>query len=392
MPTNLTQFRQEVHQEYFRILDYWQKYSVDEAQGGFYGQVNGQNQAVANAPKSVVINSRILWSFATAYLHFGKAEHLKMAERAFDYLKTYFIDPEHGGVFWSVKADGQPDNTKKQMYGHAFVVYAMSEYYRASKRQEALDLAIAVYEKIEKYSYDPQALGYIEAFERDWSYTDDYILCRGKSRKSMNTHLHLLEAFTNLYRVWPGVKPRLKSILEVMMHKVVDPKTQRMNLFFEENWTPTSHAISYGHDIEASWLIWEAAEVLDDPVLKNQAKLLCGKMAKAALSGWHPDGGMDYEYDPISKHLNDERSWWVICEACVGFLNAYQLKGKVHFLEKSMQCWTFIKMHLLDLQNGEWYGGVKPDGTKTGRDKVTFWKGPYHNSRMCLEVWRRLGH
>jgi mannobiose 2-epimerase len=208
----------------------------------------------------------------------------------------------------------------------------------------------------------------------------------------MNTHLHLLEAFTNLYRVWhdEASKKQFKGILEVMMEKIVDNQTYRMNLFFDEKWQRTSEAISYGHDIEASWLIWEAAEFLNDKKIKEKAKALCINMAKAACDGLGSDNGMAYEYEPSTKHLNDERSWWVMTEACVGFMNAYQLTGKVHFLEKSTKSWEFIKKNLLDLKGGEWFGGVKTDGTVTDKQKVTFWKGPYHNSRMCLEIWKRL--
>lgn len=391
-PLNLPTFRREVYNEYFRILEYWQQHSIDTQKGGFYGQVNGDNEVVADAPKAIVINSRILWTFSTAYIHFPNQEYLKIARRAFDYIKTYFVDRNHGGVYWSVKANGSPLETKKQMYGNAFAIYGLSEFYRATKQKAALDLAVSIYNLIEKHSFDPTHKGYIEAFNQDWSQTDDYILSKGESRKSMNTHLHLLEAYTNLYRVWKNeaFKKQFKGILEAVLDKVVDNKTYRMNLFFKENWERTSESISYGHDIEASWLILEAAEVLHDKETLSKAKEICINMAKAACDGLDADGGMNYEFEPSKNHLNTERSWWVIAEATVGFFNAYQMTGKSHFLEKSIKSWEYIKKHLLDLQKGEWYGGVKADGTVTGRDKINFWKGPYHNSRMCLEIWKRI--
>jgi mannobiose 2-epimerase len=393
MSLTLSTFRREVYDEFFRILKYWETYSIDTQNGGFYGVVNDQNQPVADAPKAVVINSRILWTFSTAYIHFHKNEHLKIAQRAYEYIKNHFVDSKYGGVYWSVKADGTPLETKKQMYGNAFAVYGLSEYYRATKQKEALDLAVKIYQEIEKHSFDPVNKGYIEAFNQDWSQTDDYILCRGDSRKSMNTHLHLLEALTNLYRVWKdeAFKKQFKSMLEIVMNKIVDNQTYRMTLFFDEQWNHKSETISYGHDIEASWLIWEAAEVLHDKAIIVKARDLCLNMAKAACDGLGKDNGMNYEFEPSKNHLNDERSWWVMAEACVGFMNAYQMTKKVHYLEKSTQSWEFIKKHLLDLQKGEWFGGVKPDGTITMKNKITFWKCPYHNSRMCLEIWKRLG-
>ncbi len=393
MPLSLNAFRREVHDEYFRILDYWKKYAIDTQNGGFYGRVDFNNQPITDAPKAIVINSRILWTYSIAYIYFKNPEYLTIAQRAFYYIQNHFIDKKSGGVYWSVNAKGEPIETKKQIYGHAFAIYGLSEYYRATKQKPALDLAIQIYQVIEKYAFEPIHKGYIEAFERDWSQTTEYILCRGESRKSMNTHLHLLEAFTNLYRIWKDekFKGQFKDMIEVMLNRIIDQKTARMNLFFKENWERTSESISYGHDIEASWLIVEAAEVLGDKAIIKKTKEVALNMAKAACDGLGTDNGMNYEYESAKNHLNNERSWWVMAEAVVGFFNAYQLTGKSHFLEKSINSWEFIKKHLIDYQNGEWYGGVKPDGTKVGKDKITFWKCPYHNSRMCLEIWHRIG-
>jgi mannobiose 2-epimerase len=391
-PFSLPAFRQEVRQEYFAILGYWQHHSVDHANGGFHGRINGANRPVPGEPKSVVITSRILWTFSRAYRHFRKAEHLMLARRAYDYLRKHFVDTQYGGVYWSVTADGAPLETKKQVYGHAFAMYGLTEFYEAAAEPAALALAREINGVLEKHSFDAKEGGFVEAFNRDWSATDDYILSRGEQRKTMNTHLHLLEAYANFYRVQKdeNIGKTLRHLIEMMLTRIIDPTTFRMRLFFDDAWQPKTDAISYGHDIEASWLLWEAAEILADRAVLEKCKSVSVGMAKAAADGLGPDHGMDYEYEPSTGHRSRERSWWVMAEAMAGFLNAHHLTGKAHFLEKSTRSWAFIKKHLIDRRNGEWFGGVTPDGKITSTDKITFWKGPYHNSRACLEVWHRL--
>ena len=380
---------QEVFQEFNNILTYWINYSIDEEKGGFYGRVTADNKPVPDESKSIVVNSRILWTFSTAYILFRKQSYWAAATRAFNYIESHFIDKENGGVYWSVNADGSPLERKKQIYGHAFAIYGLSEYYRATKQTKALDLAIELYKLVEKYSYDPKNGGYIEAFAPDWSQTNEYILSQGDHRKSMNTHLHLLEAYTNLYRAFPdvGLRQQLKKMLNIFTEHII--ANNRMRLFFDEQWHVKSTEISYGHDIEASWLLYETAEVLDDKPILLKIKEVSLGMAKAAVDGLAADGGLNYELNVTTNHLNTNKDWWVQAETMVGFYNAYQLSGKVNYLEKATNSWEFIKKYLIDKQHGEWFWGVKEDHSVYNKDKINFWKCPYHNARACLEIWRR---
>ncbi len=389
MQLSIPALGQEVSKEAENILSYWINHSIDEENGGFYGRVNTDNKVIPNEPKSIVVNSRILWTFSTAYILFRKQSYLAVATRAFEYIQKYFIDKEKGGVYWSVNADGSPLERKKQIYGHAFAIYGLSEYYRACKNSKALDLAIELYNLVEKHSFDAKNGGYIEAFAPDWSQTNEYILSNGDRRKSMNTHLHLLEAYTNLYRAFPdvGLRLQLKKMLGMFTEHII--ANNRMRLFFDEEWNVKSNEISYGHDIEASWLLWETAEVLDDKPLSLKIKELSLNMAKAAADGLAADGGLNYELNVATNHLNTNKDWWVQAEAMVGFYNAFQLSGKVHFLEKATNSWEFIKKYLIDKEHGEWFWGVKEDHSVYSKDKISFWKGPYHNARACLEIWRR---
>jgi mannobiose 2-epimerase len=394
MPLSLPAYRQEVQQEFARILAYWQRYAPDP-RGGFYGRVTAQNQPVAEADKAIVLNARILWTFSAAYRRLRKKEHLDVARRAFEYLTAHFFDRKNGGVYWSVRADGSPAETRKQLYGHSFALYGLSEFYRATKHEPALTEAKALFRTMEERAYDTRHGGYLEGFAPDWGPTDDYIMSRGALRKSMNTHLHLLEAYTNLLRVWPDAQLRQRTrelLTSAFLDHIIDPDTARMRLFFTEDWTVQSPAISYGHDVEASWLLYETAEVLHDKPLLDQLKAVSLKMATATLDGLNPDGALTYELDPTTGHRNDERSWWVLAEQMVGYLNTYQLSGKVHFLEKSQQSWAFVKQYLRDLDGGEWFIGTDAALEPNRRaDKITAWKCPYHNGRACLEVERRLG-
>lgn len=393
MALSFLDLQQEVKQELFNILNYWMKYAVDKEKGGFYGVVNGDNIPDPNAPKSVVINSRIAWTFSAAHQLFPNPEYEAMAKRAADYILKYFIDREYGGVYWSVNADGTPLQTKKQMYGHAFAIYGLTEYYKITNDESIIEAAIDIFEDIIQHCFPPQKNpGYFEAVERNWARTEDYILSRYPYIKTMNTHLHLLEAFTNLYRVWKDslAYGNLKHSINIMLKNIIDPKTHRMRLFFDYDWKPSSKVISYGHDIEMSWLLYEAAEVLGNKELIDQCREVSIQVATAAADGIATDGALNYELNPETGHLNDSKQWWPQAEALVGFFNAYELTGKVHFLEKAEKTWEFIKKQLIDHTNGEWYGSVSADYKTISRDKVTFWKCPYHNSRACMEIWRRL--
>jgi cellobiose epimerase len=392
MPISQINFKKEVYDEFNNILNYWLKYSVDNKNGGFYGEVDGQNQPKITADKGIVLNSRILWTFSRAYIENKNPEYLKIAKRAFDYIKKYFWDSKNGGVYWSIKANGQPSETRKIIYGHSFAVYGASEYFRATASKPALLFAQDVFNAIVKHSYDTKMGGYIEAYGQDWSEINDYLLAKGDSRKSMNTHLHLMECFANLYRVdkSESVRFHLQHCIEIVLDKIIGKDNTRQTLFFTENWVPRSKGFSYGHDIESSWLIQESAEILGNEELTKKAKAKCIEMARSACEGLQSDDGMIYEFDPENAYSNSSRDWWVMAEAMVGFYNAYQNTGKAHYLEKSEKSWEFIKKYLIDKENGEWFGGVTPDHKVTGTSKITMWKCPYHNARACLEIYHRI--
>lgn len=385
----------ELETELKNILDYWMTYTPDHENGGFYGQVTEDNQVNPDAPKGSVLNARILWSFAAAYNLNRDERYLEIADRAYRYISTHFVDNNYGGVYWSVDAQGNPLNTKKQVYAIAFTIYAFSEYFMASGHEVARDHAIDLYSDLIKHSLDKERGGYFEAFSQDWEPIADLRLSDkdANEKKTMNTHLHVLEAFTNLYRIWPDedLKVRITGLLRDFSTHIIDPESSHLRLFFDEDWQSSSPLVSYGHDIEAAWLLLEAAEVLADENLIVEFKLLALKMAKAAAMGLDPDGSLWYEYDPLAKHMIKEKHWWVQAEAMIGFYNAWQISGDPAFLQRFKGSWEFVKKHIIDYKNGEWFWGVLENGSlMPDQDKVGLWKCPYHNSRACIELIRRM--
>lgn len=395
MNHNLLELSQQVKEELtHNILPFWSGKMVDPENGGFYGQINGNEQIIPGAEKGGILNARILWSFSSAYLQIKNPVYLEMANRAKTYILAHFFDPEFGGTYWNLSFDGKPADTKKQIYSQAFFVYAFTEYYRATGDESSLQTAIELFRIIEKYSFDPEQNGYFEAYSRDWVLLEDLRLSEKdeNEKKTMNTHLHILEAYTNLYRVWKdeGLRQQLRNLILIFIEKIVNPATRHLNLFFDENWNPKAEIVSYGHDIEASWLIDEAARVLGDRVLLAEVQKTCIRIAEAACEGLQPDGSLFYEKDLSVGHLDKDRHWWVQAEGVVGFLNTWELTKDEEWLVKAENCWKYISENLVDRAGGEWFWSVSDEGIPNPKgDKAGFWKCPYHNSRMCLEVISR---
>jgi mannobiose 2-epimerase len=391
---HLSDYKTALTTELQQILDYWTIYTVDQEHGGFYGKISNDNSVERTAAKGAVLNARILWSFSAAH-NLNSEHNLVLADRAYHYIVNHFIDNDFGGVYWTVDYTGKPADTKKQVYAVAFTIYALSEYYLAKGDQEIKDQAINLYHDLVKYSYDTAQGGYLEAFNREWQSMDDLRLSDkdANEKKTMNTHLHVLEAFTNLYRIWPdeALKGKIAELLRDFQNHIVDANTARMILFFDEDWNGKSDIISYGHDIEASWLLLEAAEVIEDHQLVNEIKELAVKMANASMEGLDQDGSLWYEKEPSEDHIIKEKHWWVQAEAMVGFYNAWQISQQQRFLQASFNSWNFVQQQILDKENGEWFWGVNEDGSlMQHEDKAGLWKCPYHNSRACIELIRRI--
>lgn len=377
------------------ILRFWLDKMVDQEHGGFYGRIDGHEHLHADAEKGAILNARILWAFSAAYRVLGDKAYLEAASRAKHYIIDHFIDPEYGGVYWSLDCNGKPLDTKKQFYAIGFAIYGMSEYARATGDAEALKVAIDLYRCIEEHALDHEYNGYIEAMTRDWQPIADMRLSELDANypKSQNTHLHIIEPYTNLYRVWKSdeLKASLRNLIDIFTDRILNPETHHLDLFFDMDWKRGAGALeSYGHDIECSWLIHEAALVLGDAEVLKKVEPIVEMVAKASEKGLNDDGSMVHEANLDTGYVDSDLHWWVQAEAVVGFFNIYQYFGDESALQKAQHCWTYIKENLIDDENGEWHWSRRKDGTlNLDDDKAGFWKCPYHNSRMCLEIIER---
>ncbi|WP_286967741.1 AGE family epimerase/isomerase [Flavobacterium sp. UBA4854] len=386
--------KSELTAELNSILKYWSERTIDDQNGGFVGQIDFNDHIITNAEKGSVLNARILWTFSASYTTTKNENHKKLAERAFEFLAAYFYDTKFGGLFWSINEDKTPKDTKNQIYALAFAIYGLSEYYAISKEERALELAKNLYAKIQEHSYDPVNKGYLEAFTRDWQPIEDLRLSvkDANEKKTMNTHLHIIEGYVNLYKVWKDEKllHDIIELLETIEKHFINPETGHLHLFFDENWNEKPDVISYGHDIEAAWLLQQCAEISGNETLIANFKKYAIQIAEATKEGLDFDGGLWYEYDPEKKELIAEKHWWPQAEALIGFYNAYQLTNKEEYLDIVYKIWKFTKKHMIDHHNGEWFWGIYEDYSTMKKDKAGFWKCPYHNGRACLELINRI--
>lgn len=377
------------------ILKFWIEKMTDDVHGGYYGQMLGDGTVVKDANKGGILNARLLWTFSSAYRITGNPSYLEAARRSKDYIIAHFIDKEYGGTYWELDCDGNPVDSKKQFYAIGFMIYGLSEYSRATGDEEALAYALQLFDVIEQHSLDPVNDGYIEACTRDWQEISDMRLSEKDENypKSQNTHLHIIEPYANLYRVCkaPRVEHALRRLISLFTDKILNPETHHLDLFFSMDWQRMDRLESYGHDIECSWLLHEAALVLGDPKVLAKVEPIVKAVAKASEKGLQTDGSMCYEADLDTGYYCQDRHWWVQAETVVGFFNLYEHFADEEALAKSLRCLDYIKSHLIDYEGGEWWGVCHADGSlKTDEDKAGFWKCPYHNGRMCMELIERI--
>ena len=376
------------------ILRFWIDNMIDHENGGYYGRMSGKDELDSHADKGAILNARILWSFSAAYRILGKPEYLEAATRAKRYIIDHFIDKEWGGVYWCLDYKGNPIDTKKQTYAIGFTIYGLSEYARATNDNEAFEWAKRLFYDVETHAFDRINNGYIEALTRDWKPIADMRLSNKDENgsKTMNTHLHIIEPYTNLLRIWKEERLELqvRNLLDIFTNKILNPETNHLDLFFNDEWQGKRNIQSFGHDIEASWLLHETALVLNDKTILTKIESIIKKIAKAADEGLQEDGSMIYERWVDTEVVDSQRQWWVMCECIIGHYDLYQYFHDSNALNIVFRCWDYINNYLIDNEKGEWHWGITSEGNvNMDDDKAGFWKCPYHNSRMCLELMER---
>ncbi len=392
----ITAFAERVRQHLFgHLLPFWTGPDLDHEQGGWVAWMSNDLRIDRSQPKGLIVNSRILWAFSA--VHRAKPDPLyrEMADRACRIVMDRFWDAAHGGAFWRLDGDGRVIDDSKKIYGQAFYIYALSEYFQAFQTEPAARRARELFELIERHARDGDFGGYWEVRRRDWSEAADTRLSDKdmNEKKSMNNHLHVLEAYSNLYRIWPDprVADRLRELIEIFEKRILAPDTPHFNHFFDERWAVRSDTYTFGHDIEGSWLLCEAAEVLGDMNLLGRVRDTATRMARAVLEeALDRDGGIFYE-GRAGQVVDAGKECWPQAEAVVGFINAFQISGEAKYLEAAHKVWSYIEKHLADRVHGEWFWRINPDGRPDPElPKVSEWKGPYHGTRACLEALHRL--
>lgn len=390
----------EFNTELLSIADWWTNNTIDEKHGGFHGEVSVLNQPLTAANKGIILNTRILWFFSEASMETtGAPNNIKYREcatLAYQYIIKHFLDEQYGGVYWEVDAQGNPVNTRKQVYAQAFSIYALSAYFKLTKQREVLDHALRLFKLLESKAIDRQHDGYLEAFARDWSPIEDMRLSIKDLNypKSQNTHLHVMEAYTALHDVYPNaeVKAALRYNIQMFDRFMINRDNHHLRMFLDMQWNDFSPGYTYGHDIEAAWLIAKALESLGDggysasliPTLLKVAEVTLNE----AVAG---NGQLLNAFDFKTKSIDTSSMWWVQAEALVGFLFAYCESRDSRYLNAALEVWQFIKEHQIDHVNGEWFW-LSDNGKTSGEEhyKVGFWKCPYHNGRAMMEAVRYL--
>jgi cellobiose epimerase len=374
------------------LLPFWRERSLDFRNDGFVAEMALDGTLNNSAPKGLILNARLLWTFSALYRELSDARDLTLARRAFNYLERHFHDKECGGYVWQVGQDGVPVDSSKKIYGQAFCLYALSEYHRATGEPIALQLAVELFQLIEQYAHDKQYGGYIEVLAKNWSAAEDLRLSDKDMdvAKSMNNHLHLLEAYANLFRIWPDpiVSLQLYKLIHIFGSKIL-MEEGHFNLFFDADWTVRSDSYTYGHDIEGAWLLYDAAETLANRELMEQTSLWAENIAREVYAeALDSEGGLAYE-GRNGIVINSGREWWPQAEAILGFRCVYNNTGIQQYWEAITRLWHFIQRRMVDRTNGEWFWRVLADGTVDRREpKISEWKDPYHAVRMCLHMLR----
>ena len=370
-----------------KILPFWQRMK-DGENGGFYGLMDEALRLEKTADKGCILNSRILWTFSEAARILEREDLREYADQAYDFLQA-FEDPENGGVYWSVTFDGKPADTQKHTYCQAFAVYGLAAYARLTGKQEAMEKAKALFATIETKCRDEG--GYLEALKADFTPESNEKLSENgvMASRTMNTLLHVIEAYAELYRVSGDDEVKAAGIrgLEQLRTRIYNPGKRRMEVFFDHDFHPLLDMQSYGHDIEGSWLMWDAAETLIPEEKIEPLRKMCLDLLESSTERGFTNHGLHYE--SVNGKVNTNRAWWPQAETMLGFAFGWRMTGDPAWLQRMKEQWDYIRRVIVDpRENGEWFNELTEDGTSIHKPEAEEWKCPYHNGRMCLRLIR----
>jgi mannobiose 2-epimerase len=409
MKTEFINYKKKFEQElYGNILPYWMKYGVEKDGHGFYGAVDLDGNPVLSANKTSVLNARILWTFSAAAMINGISEYAEIADKAYSVITEDFEDKELGGYYMELSSDNKVANDIKHTYAQAFVIYSLCKYYEFRPLESVMQKIQELFTLLEDKTKDIENIGYRESFTRDWKIYGENRMADNNEPKSMNTHLHVLEAWAALYKIWkdPKVELRLTELMYLFLDKIIR-ENGHFGIFFNEAFDEAESSkgiCSFGHDIEGSWLLWEAAEILGNKDILDKMRLMSVKMVdKIERVAVDKDGGLFLESTRFGSHVKTNKHWWQQAETLVGFMNAYELTGDKKYWNTVKLTWSFIDTYLIDHQKGEWFTKLNrlgepyliepaddPSPYYRNDWKIDPWKCPYHNGRAMMEMIQRI--
>jgi cellobiose epimerase len=377
------------------ICAWWCTHAFDTENGGLYGEIGDDNSVNKQADKGGNLYGRSLWFFSTVAKHLNSEVYRKHAESIYHYMLDHFVDKEHGGVFWMVDAKGTLVNSKKQLFVQAFMIYGLSAYYKLTSDKEALDLALSVFNLVESKARDTVNQGYLTVCDRDWSGQENAVReDETNALKIMDTHLHLCEAYTELYEACGSerVAYAIRHCLDCFDKHLIEKENRYLRTDLTADWKDRSKFKIYGHNVECSWLIWKAVKVLKDKELEDNFRPRILQLVDNCMKeGMGRFGEVFESYIFESKTLVADRAWWMQAEAMNGFLNAYELTNDEKYYESFLKSWNFIKQYQKDKINGEWHwNSVLDNIAPPKKNKVCNFKAPYHNGRAMMESYNRL--
>ena len=365
------------------LIPFWNNL-YDSEYGGFYGSADSDNNINKTSPKSAVLQTRILWFYSSCYKALKDKNLFEYASRQFDFIIKYMIDENDGGIFWDVEYDGKVKDRQKHTYALAFALYSISAYYSVSKNKSAFDAAQRLFNLIERDYKDEY--GYTEVFSLDKS-------VKGSAR-TMNTLLHIIEAYTEYHAAVNTAESRkaLEYSLDLVRTKAYNDDLCRIECNFDEFMNPVGDVLSYGHDIEASWIVYRACEILGNDEILSDLSPKLDKLTQNVISKGFVDNGRNGIYYECKNNIdNTYRSWWVMSEAIVALVHRYNLYKDKQSIYLAENVWDYVKKYFIS-PHGEWHTQVdeKGEAIKSRSGLCGAWKCPYHNGRMCLELMEML--
>jgi len=376
------------------ILRFWIDHAIDFEYGGVIGWLDRNGSPSKPGTKSLVVQTRVVWTFSAAYQHNPQRIYQEIASHALKFLRERMWDSHHGGFNWLVDREGRLTEDKKQIYGQSFAMFGLAEFAQAFNdpisRQEALEL----FHLVDDRAHDKVNGSYHQTYSSDWNKPlDDDRIFDIPGGKHQCAQTSLLEAFITLYTVTrdPKVRMRLEELLDISINRLVDDQHGYTYVHLTDDWKPTtSNRSSYGHDIKLSWLLTTAAEALGYPIepkVKSTSLALVDHVLRDGFN-WK-QGGIDWEGPASGPATEKQKAWWVQAEGLVGLLNAYQLTHEPRYWKAFEKQARYVFTCFVDHRYGEWFENDNPYEQALGC-KTNIWKEPYHQGRACLEIIRRL--